>query len=71
MCCHRAGIKCATIYARQKVTICGAYRDRIRSIDVASVGNVCDEVTLLCQRFKAATGCIPILAHLSPQHQLF
>lgn len=43
----------------------GAYRDRVGSVDVASIGNICDEVTLLSQRLKAATGCIPILAHLS------
>ena len=53
------------------VTIHDAYRDRIGSVDIASIGNVCDEVTLLSQRLKAATGGIPILAHLSPHHQLF
>jgi len=57
--------------AQQKVIMYGAHRDCIGSIDVASIGNVCDEVTLLCQRLKAATGCIPVLAHLSPKHQFF
>lgn len=58
-------------HLQRTVTVYGAYRDRIGSIDIASIGNVCDEITLLCQSLKAATGCIPILAHLSPQHQLF
>ena len=55
--------------AQQKVIVYGAHCDRIGSIDVANIGNVCDEVTLLSQRLKAATGRIPILAHL-PHHNL-
>ena len=52
-------------HLQDTVTEYGAYRDRIGGVNVASIGNVCDEVTLLSQRLEAATGCIPILAHLS------
>ena len=34
--------------------VVSAYRDCVGGIDVACIGNVCDEVTPLGQRLKAA-----------------
>ena len=40
------------------------YRNGVGSVDIAYIGNVCDEVTPLSQGLKAATCCITVLAHL-------
>lgn len=46
-----------------------AYRDGIAGADVASIGNVCDEVTPLSQRLEGSTCPVAVLTNLRPQNK--
>ena len=61
----RTGHNMCTAHARKR-----AYRDGVGGADIASVGNVCDEVTPLSQRLKGTTCSIAILTHLQPHNNV-
>ena len=52
---------------------CCAVRDgdSVGGIDVACIGNVCDEVTPLSQGLEVAAGAVAVLTHLQEQKQVF